>query len=157
VTTIISVWCRSNGSITRQDIAQRIEDGVYLDDPKFEPPLDSEAALARDWQWMEIGFDPRRRPIQISREAVTNGLVEETLDELAEQFGNTALNSTAVRDHIISSRCIIDLEHAGDIPDDAWDACDAIEHFIASHLDGIIYVPGEGIYDADLQPILKRS
>jgi len=33
--------------------------------------------------------------------------------------------------------------------------CDFIEHFIADRCDGLIYAPGDGIFDANLQPTAK--
>jgi hypothetical protein len=32
---------------------------------------------------------------------------------------------------------------------------DFIEHFIADRCDGLIYAPGDGIFDATLQPVAK--
>jgi hypothetical protein len=35
--------------------------------------------------------------------------------------------------------------------------CDIIEHFLADRCDGLIYAPGDGIFDAKLQPIVRFS
>jgi hypothetical protein len=41
------------------------------------------------------------------------------------------------------------------LTDEAWEMCDFIEHFIADRCDGLIYAPGEAIFDANLQPVAK--
>jgi hypothetical protein len=58
----------------------------------------------------------------------------------------------------VASRRTVDLDvDPAGLTEDAWDACDAVERLVASRLDGIVYVPGEGVYDERLQPILKTG
>jgi len=134
-----------------------LEDAAFLDNPVYEPPVDSEAAADPEWHVMVVRYDPRRRPIILRAASAAGGLAEAMMEEMAEHFGSAALHLTSVRDHVMSCRRIIDIEiDPVGITDDGWEACDHMEHCLASRLGGLVYVPGEGIYDANLQRILKR-
>lgn len=38
---------------------------------------------------------------------------------------------------------------------ECWEMVDNLQGWIARQCGGLIYVPGEGCYDADLQPVCK--
>ena len=41
------------------------------------------------------------------------------------------------------------------LPEDTWRMLDGVESYIASELDGLVYIPDEGIYDKELRHVLK--
>ena len=153
---LITVWCRGEGSITRRELAAELEDAGFLDDPEFDPPPDSDASADPEWATMEVRYDPERRPILLRAKAVTDDYAHTIVEEMASQFGSAELESAGVTEHVLAGRLVVDLEiDTGGLTDDGWEACDHLEVAIAQRCDGLVYVVREGIYDADLQPILK--
>jgi hypothetical protein len=155
---IISIWCSGDGSITPRDIAETVEEGVYFEDPVFDPAPDSDEADDPDWRQMAIQWEPERRPIVISAYEIASKDRAEILEEVNEQFGEKAISQASIQAHIESCRRVfaIDIDPTR-LSDDAWAACDVIESTVATRLQGLIYVPDEGIYDAKLQPMVKMS
>jgi hypothetical protein len=155
---IISIWCRGDGSITPRELAATVEEGAYFDDPVFEPDPESEEAAGPDWRQMIIQYEPGRRPIVINMSRVTDEEKAEILQELDEEFGEGEIGQASIRAHIEASERVVELDIDPDgLSDDGWEACDVIENRVATTLQGLIYVPSEGIYDANLQPLLKMS
>jgi hypothetical protein len=65
----LTVFCRNPAvTLTRQEIAQFVVDGVYFQDtPTFDPPLDSAEASAPEWEHLVIRYAAGKRPVVVFR------------------------------------------------------------------------------------------
>jgi hypothetical protein len=155
LSTIISIWCRGEASVAPRELGSLVEEGAYFEAPEFEPGLDSDAGSDPQWDLMTIRYEQKLRPIVIRASEIDATSAAEIIEEIGETFGRHRLDSTSIRNHIESSRRIIEIDiDPSSLTDDAWEACDVIEHYLAARLSGLIYVPDEGVYDSSLQPIL---
>ncbi|HEY7200665.1 MAG TPA: hypothetical protein VIC57_10655, partial [Candidatus Dormibacteraeota bacterium] len=117
-----------------------------------------DASADPEWATMEVRYDPDRRPIFLRSKAVTDDYARAIVEEMASQFGGAEMESAGVTDHVLAGRRVVDLEiDAGGLTDDGWVACDHLELAIAKRCDGLVYVVRDGVYDANLQPILKTT
>jgi hypothetical protein len=127
----------------------------------FEPPLGSWGVQDDHWGGIDVGYEPGWPGGVIIwatylDEGDCPGLAEAAIAEMAGHFGETALDSKGIKEHVMSSRRAFELEVV-QLSEGARQVCAVIERFIASRLDGLVYVGGEGVYDADLQPIQIKS
>jgi len=165
-----SIWCRNGGLITINELWETIQNAFLQHSFEFSPPLDSDDAADDHWGAIDVGYQPVHpgateiRPGGISiwasyiDEGRDDGLAEAAVDEIARQLGQEALMARSgritVEDHIMSSLRAYELEvvHPGDMADRI---SAVIERFIASRLDGLVYVGGFGIFDVNPHPIAK--
>jgi len=153
----MEIFCRSDQSMTRQTIIEFIRDGVYFDDPPhFTPPAGSEAAASASWSFLEIRYQPDKRPVQISHysdgQEYTES-IQEAVDRL--RAGGLAVECQGLRAHLQASRQMFVVEVGFlEVPAECWEMVDGVEAFMATTLDGIISAP-EGFYNQQLQLICK--
>ena len=151
----MSVFCRRPDlSLTRQQIGEAIQDGVFFeDDPEFDPPLGTAEASAVEWDTFQIRYAAAKRPVVIFQYGALRGIE----GDIEEEFVTPPLDP-ALRRSIIDAKQVFTLDVNPDgLTEEAWEMCDFIEHFIASRCDGLIWAPGDGIFDAKLQPIAKAT
>ena len=101
---------------------------------------------------LEVHYDTSKLPIIIERTNADPLLST----EIAEAARLTVLGEMAesIHSHVGQSRQIVSIEVDRDnLTEDAWSLCDCLESFIASHLNGIVYAPGDGFYDERLAKI----
>jgi hypothetical protein len=150
----LRILCRSDSPIGCDDIEQFITDGAYFDsDPHFvRTPPGADA----DWHRLEVSYEADRRPI-VMENTPAGDLLSEELDEIREvATGLAPAAARTITQHLDAVRRIIAIEiDRARLTDDAWEMVDALESFLARHLDGILYAPDDGFYDADLRPIAK--
>jgi hypothetical protein len=154
VSYAILVFCRSAAPLTRQRIAEEIVDGVFFDDtPQFDPELGSPEARALVWDALVITYSDAKRPVIVERQGALKGIEE----ELEGDFGSGQLDP-ALRRRLVEAAEVISVDiNPATISDEAWEMCDFIERLIAQTCDGLIYAPGDGIFDARLQPVAKAT
>ncbi len=151
----LTVFCRRPAEhLTRQEIAQAVVDGVYFEDtPEFDPPLDSAEARAPEWDTLVIRYAAAKRPVVVFRRGALRGIEE----DIEEAFVKPPLDPAMKRRLVEAKQTFtLDVDQEG-LTDEAWEMCDFIEHFIADQCDGLIWAPGDGIFDAKLQPIAKAT
>jgi hypothetical protein len=150
VSYAILVFCRSAATLSRQEIAEAIEEGVFFDDdPQFDPKPGSPDARAPVWDSLVITYSDAKRPVIVERQGALEGIEE----ELEEDFGTGQLDPALQRRLVEATETFsIDINPAT-ISDEAWEMCDFIERLIAERCDGLVYAPGDGIFDAALQRV----
>ncbi len=149
---LVRVFCRSEEKLTRRQLAQWVVDGAFFDEePRFSPPPESAEAAAPEWSSLELHWEAGRPPIRFEREPMAPAL----LAQVEEDLGQEAIKPRE-RDRLAAARQVFLLRgDDSDLSDDALDMLDTIEHFLASDLDGLIWVRGEGLLDANLQPLTR--
>lgn len=149
------VFCRKPAeNLTRRQIGKAIEEGTFFDDdPQFDPPLDSAEASAPEWDHFVITYAAANRPVVIYRRGALKGIEEDIEEEFVEPPLDPALQR-----RIIDAKQVFSLDVSQEsLTEEAWEMCDFIEHFIADRCDGLVWAPGDGIFDAKLQPIAKAT
>jgi hypothetical protein len=146
------VFCRSSDSITREEIAEEIENGVFFENtPLFDPPTGSEESRAQQWEDMSVRYADDRRPVVIGRSGPFPGIDE----EIEEDFAGRKLDTALLR-RIVEAKQVFSLDVSKEsLTEEAWEMCDFVERFLAERLDGLVYAPGDGIFDANLQPLVR--
>src|SRR6266851_487495 len=147
----IRILCRSRASLSRWKIVEFINDGVFFEEPiEFVPP-DQVELQRSEWSELRLIYSHSRRPIIFHRN-YEDDLVSTEVAELEEVLRSSGPDSRKIRDHLRDVVQTIAIEFAPEgLPEDVWRMLDAIESYIASELDGMIYVPGEGFYDKGLK------
>ncbi|MFY0578727.1 hypothetical protein ACN28S_34530 [Cystobacter fuscus] len=80
--------------------------------------------------------------------------VEEAIEAL--QSAGPATKHSALVSRLEGTRKLIVFElDAKGASEDCWEMVDNLESWLAREHNGLIYVSGEGFYDAELQPICK--
>jgi hypothetical protein len=149
----IYVLCRKPEPITRGEIAEFIEDGVFFDDVSFMPPAGSQEAAAPAWDYLEVHYDGDPQPVIIRRlvDSDVRGkveIVETTLLECEVRMPNDVAAFLASVQQVFE----LQFHRGGGVSEDCWAMLDCLEAFLAKERDGIVFSSGDGIYDADLQP-----
>ena len=151
----MTVFCRRPAeNLTRQEISQAVVDGVFFEEtPEFDPPLDSAEARAPEWDSFAIRYSAAKRPVVVFRRGALRGVE----GDIEEEFVKPPLDP-AMKQRLVEAKqtFTLDVDQEG-LTDEAWEMCDFIEHFIANRCDGLIWAPGDGIFDAKLQPIAKAT
>ncbi len=151
----IEVLCRSNQIMTRQAIIDFVNGGAYFDEaPRFVPPAGSDDAVASAWIFLEIHYQPDKRPVQISHYANGTELTD-IKQEASDQVIAMGLASPfpELEERLLTSRQAFVIEVGFvDVPEDCWEMIDALNAFLARTLDGVVHA-SDGFYDQDLQPI----
>jgi hypothetical protein len=151
----IYILCCSSAPLTYGEIEDYMGHMGFLDEPAtFVPPVDASNRGDAQWASFELWFHPDRRPIQVSH-WMTRDELEPTLEELREQIADDAPEDVAgvLLERLDRVHQAVAFEFGLDPPRDVWEMLDATEAYLASTYDGII-VASEGIYDAQLKPIV---
>lgn len=151
MSTFIRIFCQSTQTVTRREIAQFIEDGVYFDKPLFELSVEDLAIDAEDWKWLSVHYQEGKRPIQFARNVDDKSLREE-IKEILDEWNPSNLPQDIINKLTASYQVIAADIDSVELTEDAWFMLDALEHHLARNLDGIIY-DGNGFYDENLKLI----
>lgn len=154
--TNIQVICRSANPLTRNQITAWLDEVAILDrPPAFDPPLGDPAGDIPDWDYLEIVYRPKKRPILIHRYA-EHGRVGEMAGEVVERMEIEGLDDDhpELVERLKAARQVFFFEMGSSLPTDIWEMVDLAEAFIAEQLDGLV-AADEGIYDHELQPLVK--
>jgi hypothetical protein len=156
VSTYISIFCTLEDPVTRADIAGFVAEEKHFDSPTFEPPPESEEANDANWREMRIRYHPAKRPLIIYRNHGDDTLRKEKEEARAEiqpiKDAESNRNLTEWLD-LATQVFSIEVDEVG-ATEACWNAADSIEMHLGQYLNGFIYVPGEGIYDPQLERIV---
>jgi hypothetical protein len=150
----ILVFCASPAPLSLREVGEYIATIGLLDKPpRFTPALASTEALDPAWSYLEITYQEGKRPIQLHRMFEADEMAP-SIDDALEMLGEHGLRDEhpALVRQIQTARQIFHFELALTLPDDCWEALDALESHIATRLDGVVFA-SEGFYDQDLEPI----
>lgn len=147
----ITIFCRAATPLTTAEVIQFVTEGVYfVPASTFEYPRDNEHLT-----WLTIHYQPRKRPVQIQRD-VDPIFVHQQIEEVITfdlPPANAEVNNIVAHLHATQQTIGIELDPVG-ILEDAWLMLDGLKAFLAGNLDGIIYAPDDGFFDAQLQRLL---
>lgn len=154
----LRVYCRSKNPLTRSQIANWVDEVAVLGaEPRFVPAPDDPESGEPDWDFMEIVHAPRKRPILVHRigdTAAVGESVGETVDWM-ERYAPGEPPPHLV-ERVRASQQVFVFELSANLSEEAWELVDVAQSYIARELDGVVAAE-DGIYDADLQPLLKYS
>lgn len=149
----IYLFCAGDTPVDPSAIEAFIEEGVYYDnDPGFHVHFENGT-----WIKVEITPDIEEQPVIIHHLADTRRIqqyVQKAISEIeAAGVMKKHQDLTSFLEHIKQAFLFqIDNEL---LTDDSWEMLDNLEAWIAQMCKGVVYVPREGFYDADLNPICK--
>jgi hypothetical protein len=137
------ILCASDNFSDAKEISDFVRDGFYFDcDPQI-------TVFGSDpWNRIEIQYDKSRRPI-IVHKTVNGHLLK---DELKEIKNATRKMQSEIENHLDRTSTIFAIEvNRLNVTEEAWKMLDGLDSFIASRCGGIIYIPEEGFYNAELK------
>lgn len=148
----IHLLCTSDNTVGIDEIAHFVEEGAYFDEtPEFAPLSERDS---KHWEELSIRYHPQKRPIILHRSSGQETPHEVAAECLAALSNSKQQLGAAVVDHIAAARQVISVEvDPLSLPEAGWTMLDCLESFIASRCGGIVYVPGEGLYDQKLKLI----
>lgn len=133
-------------------------EGVYFDPvariATGHPTTTSDGA---DWDEMTISYQKRKRPVVVRCERRPHELTleaEEVIDALRGSGSGRAQVALMARLKAARQLFVLEIDPAG-ASDACWEMVDNLQSWIAGQRTGVIYVPGEGCYEADLRPACK--
>ena len=153
----LRVLCKSATPVLRSGIIAFVREGVYFEaEPEFAFSAQDGGENAPEWDILKIYYDPQKRPITLTNTG-ENILLREELRELREATSEIEPGSEArVLQHLDATRRIIAIEiDPESLSESAWAMLDCLQSFLASRLDGMIFAPDEGYYDAALQLVAR--
>jgi hypothetical protein len=138
--------------MTRAEIAEVIANGVFFDDPRFEPAPESAEAADSDWATLVLYPEPGDPPLVIrscrgdaARESAA--LVGYVFDErevpLPEPYASLALQPGQVFE--------IEFARGHGLSEEVWGMIAVVEAHFARERDGFIFSAEDGIFDRDVQ------
>lgn len=156
----IHIFCEADKPLHSREIAHFIEEGAYFDNPP-RITVDSSSSRADDTPWKElkIEYQARKRPVLLHREADAKEFTEDRQEAVeALQHAALAKKHAALISRLENTRQLIVFEiDSKGVTEDCWEMIDNLEGWIARGWKGLIYVAGEGFYDADLKPLCKLT
>lgn len=152
----LHVFCTSADAFSYDDAVGFIEEGSYFDHgPVFKQTSRFGDKKKGKWSF-DLVYDKTKRPIQISfgpTGETTRATIDEAInDNLPEKPGPKVKK---LIEKLKGIRQELVIETGGDPGDDCWEMIDNFEAHVAEKLDGVIYVAGEGFYDAELTRLWK--
>ncbi|ATB29707.1 hypothetical protein MEBOL_003162 [Melittangium boletus DSM 14713] len=156
----LRILCRTERPLPRAEIGNFIHEGWFFNaPPRFEPTLDAPEAAHLEWARFEVHPPGVGRPIVLHY--ATQDVLAHSIEELIQTLLDAGLETShaALLQRIRASRQLITIEvEPLRMTDDAWEMLDATEAFVARSRDGVVFVSGEAVYDAALQPlcVLRR-
>lgn len=135
----VRVYCSRLPVLSRADLTQFVEDGVYVDpDPRFDPASDTAAAREADWDQLRIQHAAGRAPISVRRVTEPQRVAEDLARARAEHAGDPLVGEL---DGVTSLFVLtLDEDDVGD--SDAWQLVDDLSHHLAQEGHGVIGIPG---------------
>lgn len=150
------VFCASPALLSACELGEYIATLGLLDRaPRFVPTLTSAEARDPMWSWLEMIYEEGHRPIQWHRMFEPEELTPAIEDALAllDEHGLRAAHPLLVA-RIEGARQIFHAELSWNLPEDCWEALDALHAHIAVRLDGFV-LASDGFYDRELRPICR--
>jgi len=149
----IYLFCADSAAIDPLGIEAFIEEGAYFDDdPGFYVNFGNHG-----WNKIEITPATGQPPINIHRLTESqhiNPYIQQAISAL-EEAGRAKKHAdlAAFLQHI-QQVFLFEIDNES-LSDDVWEMLDNLEAWMAHERKGVVYVAGEGFYNADLNPICK--
>ena len=150
------VFCASRALLSARELGEYISTVGLLDRaPRFAPTLTSAEAMDPMWSSFDMLYVEGLRPIQWHRMFEPEEMAPAIEDALAllDEHSLRAAHPLLVG-RIEGAQQIFHAEMSWDLPEDCWEALDALHAHIAARLDGCL-LASDGFYDQDLQPICR--
>jgi|GEM_PF-1443283 len=151
----LRILCRSERPLPRSEIGNFIHEGWFFNaPPRFEPMLDATESAHLEWTRFEVHPTGAGRPIVLHY--ATQDVLANSIAEIIQTLLDAGLEAShaALLQRIRASRQLITIEiEPLRMTDDDWEMLNATEAFVARSRDGVVFVSGEGVYDAALQPL----
>jgi hypothetical protein len=152
----LRVLCRALEPVTPRELATFIRDGWFFEEPvRFEPAPDGMWATEPRWKRIEIHYQSGKRPVLVEHLFDSARVAEEVEEALeAARSASPAQQQVALVECIHACRQVFlfEVDPLG-ATGECWMMLDATKAFLAREREGVIFVAGEGFYDAALQPI----
>jgi hypothetical protein len=156
----LSVFCRSAQSIPLAELRGFIRDGWFFEQAaRIEPISEGVSSSPAGWAHVEIHYQESKRPVVIShlsRRKQIEAYRAEALEELRQQSLQDGHLELMRQLQDCQQIFILEVDSVG-ATEACWAMVDALEAWLARTCDGVIFVSGEGFYDAALQPLCKLS
>lgn len=153
----IHIFCQDAGPLLPKEISEFIEEGGYFDTPP-KVSLTPGSAKTDDPQWteMKLEYKARKRPVILHHETRPEEFKEEVAEALEELEGAGLEKHKKLVSHLKATRQLIVFELDSEkATEECWEMVDNLESWIARERNGLIYVSGEGFYDAELETLCK--
>jgi hypothetical protein len=155
----LRVLCRSEESLSRAELGGFIREGYFFDEPpRFVPALEDPEAAHPGWERFEVHPPGSTRPIVLHHAA--HSVLRDSVEEIVQTLLDASLGEShaPLIQRIRASRQLITFElEPSQMTEDAWEMLDATEACVARLRDGVVFVSGEGVYDAALHPLCKLT
>lgn len=160
MSTFVNILCRSVQSDSLDELRNFIQGGCFFDDPPLIVPIQGDAQPAPDgWACVEIHYQEGKRPAilsLISRHDRIEAQREEAIEELL-QYGTPGKYSNLLQSlREFRQVFVVEVDPVG-ATEECWMMVDALTAWLATSHDGVVFVAGEGFYDAALQPLCGVS
>lgn len=156
----IHIFCQADKPLRSREIAHFIEEGAYFESPpRLTVAPSSSQAGDTPWTELKIEYQARKRPVLLHREDNAKEFAEDKQEAIEElQHAALAKKHAALISRLEDTRQLIVFEiDSKGATEDCWEMVDNLEGWIAREWKGLIYVAGEGFYDADLKPLCKLA
>ena len=153
----LQVLCSDGRSISRREIAEFLQRGTEgsASGVILHPSPSAPESLLDDWDSLALAFSSEERRVILTR-FTGSALFRQEIDELISLVSACAQSeqqkNVQRRLREIAQVFLIHFDPSTLAARD-WRALDKLESFLAHSLDGIIYAPGEGFFNSDLQRI----
>ena len=155
---LLYVFCLDPRPVGTREVDAFISEGAYFQlgaqIATAQPTMASDGA---EWDEKSIFYQAQKRPVVLRCERRPCALareVPEVIDALGRAGAGPRHDVLIGRLNATRQLFVLDINPAG-ASDECWEMVDNLQSWIARQRGGLIYVPGEGCYDADLQSVFK--
>jgi hypothetical protein len=142
--------------MTPSELAMFIRDGWFFDEPvRFKPAIEGAWVADPQWNSAEIHYQKGKRPVIVEHLLEATRVSEEVQEALESIRGAGPFQRHAdlvQRIRACQQVFIFEVDSVS-ATEECWMMLDATESFLARSRDGVVFVAGEGFYDASLQLI----
>jgi hypothetical protein len=160
MSTFVNVLCRSVESHSLDELSSFIQGGCFFDEPPRIVPIQGDTHPSPGgWACVEIHYQTGKRPAILSRLTQHERIEaqrEEAIEELLQHGPPGQYSSLLQALHEVRQVFVFEIDPAG-ATEECWMMVDALTAWLATSHDGVVFVAGEGFYDAALQPLCSVS
>ena len=150
---IIHILCKSKEPITPTEVVDLFHETRLLPDLKTDP-------VTYGGTFPETGINiiyaNRKRPFTIYRlnKIPSKQYIKEVIEDLNDS--NVSLPNKITK-WLDTVEQVIDIDFDPKAPETVWTAIEEVEGYLANKYKGLIYVPGEGFYDDELNLLVSSK
>lgn len=147
------IFSKSRRTITANEIAEFIRDGVYFEQSNFQPPPGTVESLEVDWGKLQFASEAGVVTFHQQLDADLQPGIDAILDSLFPSTREPGSKEDWVAAHLQQSQQAIEVESESDAKSIRW-MLEGLQRFLTSEYEAIVYRPHDGFYGANLEPIL---